>query len=211
MSTHYVQPPSPRYRLRSEGTTLEIIIPGPRQIFAALFMLFWLGGWLFGEVMVGGILWKALRSWASWLYPTSSLPERAALGFEHLFLLVWFVMWTVGGAFVIYQLLWNLAGRELIWIDATGLRIRRDVLGFGVTRFYDLNAVSNLRVAPWEPLRRRQRGGKIRFDYGAKTVAFGESMDEAEARLLVADILRYFPRLGTLTVEEEPDEVWHWG
>ncbi len=226
MGTYHVQPPPPRYRLRSDGMTLEITIPGPRQIFAALFMLVWLGGWLFGEVMVGGILWKELHPW--FLFDPVKPPiERAALGFENLFLLSWFVLWTIGGGFVIYQLLWNVVGQERIWIDNTGLRIRREVLGFGVTRLYDLSAVSNLRVA-WSQgplggmgrfddrakgmtLRQRPRRGMIQFDYGAKTVAFGESLDEAEARLLVADILRRYPRLGTLTVEEEPDDVWHWG
>jgi hypothetical protein len=101
------------------------------------------------------------------------------------------VEWTVGGCVAIYIWLWNVAGHEIISLTPTSLTIRRDILGFGRSKEYDLPSVRNLRIDPWPEntnLTSRTQllvGGTIAFDYGAKTFRFGGGVDEAEASHLI--------------------------
>jgi hypothetical protein len=63
-----------------------------------------------------------------------------------LFLTGWLGAWTVGGGLAIYFWLWMIAGHEVVTLTPTLLGLRRDVLGFGRSRDYDLLSVKNLSV-----------------------------------------------------------------
>ena len=105
----------------------------------------------------------------------------------------WLGAWTVGGCAAIAYWMWSVAGHEIISLTPTSLAIRRDILGFGRSREYDLPSVKNLRVdrAPinnsftWSSPSRSMLGGAIAFDYGSKTFRFGGGVDEAEASQLI--------------------------
>ena len=158
---------------------LVINIPSTKNFGLILFLGFWLCGWLLGEV-------SAIRSLAI---------GKTAAG-KNLFVVVWLAGWTVGGAAAIYFWLWNLAGHEIVSLTPTSLTIRRDILGFGRSREYDLPSVKNLRIAftlantnLTIPAQSFGGGGTIAFDYGAKTFRFGGGLADAEAAHLI-DVLK---------------------
>jgi hypothetical protein len=136
-----------------------------------------MAGSLFGE-MFG----------ASWLLAGQ---EDTAI----LFLGAWLVMWAMSGGAALLTCLWMARGREIVTLRPDTLEIRRDVLGWGTTREYDLGYARNLRVSqrPFDPKRPLEAwgigGGSVAFDYGARTLRFGSSLDEAEARQVVSELV----------------------
>ena len=148
---------------------LEVHIPAERSAAALAFMGVWLCFWAVAEVLV-----------------TTEMARGGERGFTGFFGVVWLTMWTLGGLFVIYSWLWTAFGEEIVRVEQATLSIKRDVLGLGLTREYELSAISNLRVVA----RRRHRAGineSVAFDYGARTIYFGD-VDEAEAAMIVADL-----------------------
>jgi hypothetical protein len=167
-----------RATVSSAFMPLEISIPSRRNWFVILFLPLWLGGWAMGEI-------SAIQS---------LLRGEGEAG---LFLVFWLLGWTVAGAFVMLTLGWQIAGREILRVEAGVLSHRRAIGPVGLTRTYDLAHVKDLRVAP-VPLTWQGRqsnpfdisGGPIAFDYGAKTLHVGAGVDEAEAKGLVDTIKR---------------------
>ncbi|HSZ95668.1 MAG TPA: hypothetical protein VK767_05100 [Bradyrhizobium sp.] len=161
---------------------LVINIPSTKNFGLILFLGFWLCGWFFGE-------FSTIRQLAT---------GKTATGIS-LFMVVWLGGWTVGGAAAIYFWLWNIAGHEIISLTPSSLTIRRNILGFGRSREYDLPSVKNLRIIftlantnltiPAQSF----GGGTIAFDYGAKTFRFGGGLDEAEASHLIELLKSRYP------------------
>jgi hypothetical protein len=101
-----------------------------------------------------------------------------------------------------YVWLWNVAGRELIEVRVGSVRLSRQVLGWGRARDYVAEHIQDLRVSPqtrsswlgWQhsgsPF---ALSGQLAFDYGARTIRFGDA-DEAEARQILAEIGQRFPQ-----------------
>ena len=118
-----------------------------------------------------------------------------ARGGEAGFFEVWLVV-AVAGVVVVYGWLWTAIGREVVGLRPGVIVVRRDVAGLGLSREYSLADVRNLRVsAPpsdagrWSsPIRFGREPGVIAFDHGARTVRFGEGLDEAEASLVLAEL-----------------------
>jgi hypothetical protein len=109
-------------------------------------------------------------------------------------LLIWLVVWLVGGGVAAYSWLWMLVGRERILMGSSTLNIKRDIAGIGRTRRYVLSRIRNLRVMlrptglPDFGATARAiglTGGVIAFECDGTTVRFGASVDEAEARAIV--------------------------
>jgi hypothetical protein len=165
----------------SEG--LVINIPSAKNWFLILFIGFWLCAWAFGEVSV-----------------IHQLAAGNANG-AGLFMFGWLGAWTVGGCAAIYFWLFTMAGHEIVSLTPTSLAIRRDILGFGRSSEYDLPSVKNLRIDN-TPINSGYNGGfslstpfggKIAFDYGAKTFRFGGGVDEAEASHLIELLKSRYP------------------
>jgi hypothetical protein len=139
-------------------------------------------GWLFGEVSV-----------------IRELAIGKTAGGINLFMVGWLGAWTVGGAAAIYIWLWNAAGHEIVSLTPTSLTIRRDILGFGRSKEYDLPSVKNLRIVPTLGIAnfnfptQSLTGGSMAFDYGAKTFRFGGGLDEAEASHLIELLKSRYP------------------
>lgn len=175
-----VQPSQRKSQLSDTPRGLEVTIPAPRQILVVLFLPIWLVGWLFGEVSV-----------------ISELASGSAKGGASAFLLIWLAGWTVGGAFAIGTTLWMYFGKERVLLTTTSLGIRREALGIGRSREYELSQIRNLRVSPesfsmFNPGNGVRvlglGGGNIAFDHGAATIRFGAGIDEAEATQIAADL-----------------------
>jgi len=164
---------------------LVINIPAAKSWLVILFIGFWLCGWVFGEVSV-------IRQLASGKTPASG---------GSLFLFGWLGAWTVGGCAAICFWMWNVAGHEIVSLTPASLAIRRDILGFGRSREYDLPSVKNLRIDrtpmnrsfAWNSPSRSMLGGAIAFDYGSKTFRFGGGIDEAEASHLIELLKSRYP------------------
>lgn len=169
-----------RSRIIDEPPGLRIVIPARKHWFVVLFITAWLCGWAFGEV-------AAVRA----------LVEGGQPGPTSLFLVVWLAGWTAGGLFAAYTLVWMLAGQEIVVLRPDALVLKRDVLGMGKRRVYDITKVENLRVVESASTGRRSRPrgvfGGIAFDYGPKTVRFGASIEAGEARMLIARLEDRYP------------------
>jgi len=177
-----IAPPERRSSVRDVPEGLEVVVPARRNIFLMLFLTAWLGGWFMGEISAGRQVF----------FGSTSEPN--------LFLAFWLAGWTVGGGFAICIWLWMLAGRQRVLLRPDALLIRREVFGLGRTHEYDLGHITNLRVAPavTDPWSSGMRvwgvgGGPVAFDYGAKTFRFGDSLDEAEAALVVKELTARHP------------------
>jgi hypothetical protein len=174
-------PPGSTRRAIIEGGPegLEIIIPAGRNLFAVVFLGVWLVGWLVGEVTaIAGLAGIASAG------NTAVAP----------FLLVWLTFWTIGGYFAAYAWLWMLVGKERILMGASMLCVKRDILGLGRRRTYELFRIRDLRVVAQADMPRAPRiafrpwgaaGGLIAFDYEGKTIRLGGAIEAAEARMIV--------------------------
>lgn len=169
--------PGSRAVFRDSPEGLAVIIPATRSLLMLFFVGLWMVGWGIGAGMV-------LRQ----------LLGETTLHFGSVFLALWLAGWTVGGAAAVRAWLWTAFGKERIVLRPATLSIKRDVLGVGRERRYDLPLVSNLHIVP---ARRGARDRSSRpespdvdrvglaFDYGAETVHFAGGLDEAEAAYVI--------------------------
>jgi hypothetical protein len=164
---------------------LVINIPAEKNWPITLFIGFWLCGWAFAEFSV-----------------IQMLTTGNKLGRGNLFLVGWLGVWTVGGYLAISLCLWSIAGHEIVSLTPVTLAIRRDILGFGRSREYDLPSVKNLRIdrtplnsrgAFWSSDSPPMLSGAIAFDYGSKTFRFGGGLDEAEASQIIERLKSRYP------------------
>ena len=151
-----------------------------------LFLMAWLGGWVFGEVSAVGQL----------LNPGEKTPSA--------FLAFWLAGWTLGGAFAASAVIWQLAGREVIVINSSTLTHRAEAFGLGLSRSYRTADVKNFRSTEYalNPFT-NQRAlfppvtgsgfGSVAFDYGARTIRMAPSLEEAEAKMLVRELSSKLP------------------
>ena len=172
--------PAARRSFRREGAYgPEILIPVQRNWPLIVLMPLWLGVWTTGIAGVAGEV----------------VSGRARDG-EVVVFELWMVAAVLGAGAVAYAWLWNAIGREVVGLRPGVLVIRRDVAGLGLSREFSLADVRNLRVSSppsdasrWvPPLRFGRDPGVIAFDHGARTVRFGDGIDEAEASLVVAEM-----------------------
>jgi hypothetical protein len=171
-----------RATVRDTGSALEVIIPAQRRALLAAFLTVWLAGWAVGAATaLGGFVRKH--------------PLRAPPGF----LALWLTVWMLGGVFAAFALIWTVFGRERLTLTEQYLDVRREALGLGRGWRYDLANVKDLRASglPSSTMTWGSGGhfwsygggGQIAFDYGPKTVRFGATIDEAEAKQIVAQLV----------------------
>src|SRR5262249_35588622 len=105
--------PFGRHSIVSEGREgFQVVIPATRSAVTIVFLCAWLVGWYFGETSAAREVLK---------------PDQGA---AKLFLLGWLIMWTVGGGWAVYVLLWMVVGTEIVSLHSGTLTLRNDVLGF---------------------------------------------------------------------------------
>jgi hypothetical protein len=186
---------------------LRITIPVRRNWFMIFFFSLWLCFWAAAEVIVPADAIAGRPFGQGKMVPGSML----------LFLLAWFTLWTLGGLMVLYALLWNLAGREVISLTDGALVVRRELGVLQRARAFDLAGVRNLRYSPvvhnpfsfsgswgWQLQLMGLSGGSIAFDHGGKTHRFGNSLTEIEAARLIATIQQHYKIPDNREVEPLP-------
>ena len=159
-----VQPYPMRSNVSEEGGSLRISIPMQRNWFLAAFIICWLGGWTYGGLEVLKHLLK---------------------NFE-LFSAFWMGGWALGEAFATLWLLRMLGGHDIVIATSDRLEIRKEVFGVGISRQYLGSEIRDARFQPESGSGKGRRESRIAFDYGAKTIGFGDGIDEAEANQLIS-------------------------
>lgn len=181
------EPKKGRASINYDGYSLFINIPSKKNWFIVAFFTIWIIGWYQGE--------------------TSALKELLAVDSISLnsFLLVWVTLWTIGGLFAVGVLLWTLFGFEKILIDKRNFTLSKGILNISLSsKTYDINSIKNLELNPESSnsnslfMQKRNmgefygfKGGKLRFDYGMKTIKFGIGIDKAEALHLLNLITKH--------------------
>ncbi|MCG6964156.1 MAG: hypothetical protein LJE95_12905 [Acidobacteria bacterium] len=171
--------PKTRTKIRDDPDGLLLVIPARIEWFAAVLLVVWLGGWAVGEVSV-------LRQV---LHRSPDHPVSA-------FLTLWLIGWTVGGLAAGAALLWMLVGEERVLLRPDSLVIHKNILGIGRRRKYDLASIRRLRVTGPDSSRSSSGAGGsgwIAFDHGSRTIRFGQSVDAAEAFMLLEALKQRYP------------------
>jgi hypothetical protein len=171
-------------RIDFDGVALYIKIPTKKNWFIIIFFCVWLSGWYFGETSAINQISK-------------DIGNNVANGF----MIFWLAGWSVGGIFALSVLLWMLFGNEKIVFSKSLIEIKKGLLEWNfMNKQYETSEIKNLELNPqpnvsgfWGQNRNINdytgfSGGKIRFDYGLKTIKFGVNIDEAEARYLIEEI-----------------------
>ncbi|MBS1977918.1 MAG: hypothetical protein JST46_11145 [Bacteroidetes bacterium] len=154
---------------------IEVKVPAPRNWAVIIFVSVWMLGWFFGEVIAASLFMEESES------------------VTRIFLIVWLLLWTAGGALVFLVLAWMIAGQEIIKTDSGILEISKQVFSLRWTKRYQIteirhlgiNAVVTDSISGDLASRPAWRGGALKFDYGASTVRFALGLEEAEARILI--------------------------
>jgi hypothetical protein len=173
-----------RSTINFDGLRMKIQIPSKKNWFIIIFLIVWIGGWFMGE-----------RSAMSEVLNSENIADNS-------FILIWLIGWTLGGGFAIAVLLWSLLGLETITIDNHIFQIEKGILDFRIlSKKYELSSIKRLKLNEEQTMFNHFNqmkvadfwgltGGKLRFDYGMKTIKFGIGIDEAEARFVIDEIVK---------------------
>lgn len=153
------------------GSKLIISLPTHEGWLRFPILVYWLMGWIFGELATVNEL------------------NRQGLKNGSAFFLIWAVLWTAGGGYALLDLLWQVWGRQDLIVDSAFLTHRRGLFGLGRTRRYELADMLNVRVVSRSQLGRY--GSIIAFDYDTQTIRIGSDMDELEAKQIVKTVRKY--------------------
>jgi len=181
-----VEPSRARFTVEQTATGITFRTPARRNWLILALLAAWLGAWT-----VGG---------------ASALSEVMRPGERDAFLFVWLVGWVMGELYALASVMWQLAGHEEISLSSGNLIHRVAIGGLGRSREFSGANIKHLRTSPqmgshwmdqrrWMPPLFGAGHGSVAFDYGAKTYRVGAEPDEAEGRLVLAEIRRYFPRM----------------
>jgi len=160
----FEQPAPTRSAILEEPGALRIRIPLRRTFLVILFLPVWLAGWSYGGWETGHRLFRQF-DWFSFF---------------------WMGGWVLGECWAIYWFLRTVTGWDLLNAFAECLAVKKTTLGLGVTKNYRPTDIRNLRFQPQLQKARGSRPAGIAFDYGAKTVVFGDGIDEVEGNQLIS-------------------------
>src|SRR5262249_5151894 len=181
-----VRPAEPHSTITDEPDRLLICISVKRQWIVLLFLFVWLSGWALGELLVGVTL-------VSGPLPGGRPPPSLGLG-------LWFVGWTLAGAFCGTMFWWKLVGKELVLIADDGVTIRDTIFGIGRSWRYERSQVRDLRMerVPFKAFSLGTGGSSVAFNYGGQTLCFGRGLYGGETGKVVKEIVHRFSDLAPL-------------
>ncbi len=200
MNATTIQPFAPRHVTVDLGDSLRITLPSRKRWFTLIASALFAAVWVMVTLPIVGVGGPAMLT--ALLDELRTAP--AALAGDAIFFvvgLIWLSIWSIAGLTALYTALWGLAGREIIEVSPLAIRLARRVPGWGRTQQYLAEHIRDLRVSPqampdWWMRRSAWPSaalGQLAFDYGARTIRFGDC-DEAEAKLILAEIEQRFPQ-----------------
>jgi len=168
---------------------------------AAVFLAFWLIPWLFFECFfLVHFISNASEIWS----------RRDLAWFDEGVL--FFLGWSIGGAFAAFCLIWMIWGQEIIGISVRGIEFFWAIPGIKVrSEFVPMTKVRGLRTGRvWYPHGRwgRRLSRVLQIVTADKAVAFGKDIDLEEAEKVMAQISAAMAKRGgfQLTIMESFNE-----
>ena len=167
----------PGLRMIRDSDAFTVLLPVKSQRYRRLLHLVWFAVWLAGEAaLVASLLgWKAL--------PAPPIP--AIVAFLGVF--------TAAGLFVLYRLLWYMAGRETFVVRRDRLEVKREIWGLGRRRSFERRSIRKISgqrlnydvVYPsWGRMFIGHGEGEILIESDGRAAAYGKGLEEEEARIL---------------------------
>ena len=171
---------SKNYYLESSANELSIWFYPRKEWFTIIFICVWLVFWGLGVVDV----------------LDSLLLENE--GQENpLFLMVWLVAWTSGGVFIFIELLWMLAGEQIVEINRKSLKIVKKLGLISFSKKYEIEHIIDLRICEKEKSKKTNKYyksslfkqvGFLCFYYKGEKKRFGLDIDKLEAESILNKI-----------------------
>jgi len=166
-----------RYTIEDLGDTLKIHIPGGGFGCISAFLTVWLIPWAISEIFFVGEVLK---------------------GGLNISLLAFICVWTIGGMFAIYKLLWSISGEEIIEISDKSIVINRIAPIFSSRKEYFYIGIGKLFVHTVTiPSGYDDSEGKLStltFWYNSQKVTFGNDLNEKELNQVIKAIAKKFPK-----------------
>ena len=202
---------SPVNRWTSQETQagVQVVLPSKKRLLTLLWFVFWLSAWGYatGHVIY---LWTVM-TYGSTLDLLNIPPlDNAGVNYALLMGMICifpFVVILLGmGGIVLYSLLWQIAGREIIEVRNENLAITRQIFNWKTTKEYSLKNDIKLRLNAEKPnsvdtirgvRKLLGKNGIIAFDYEANTLRFGLEIDETQAMQIISEIQKYLPNQNT--------------
>ncbi len=186
MSTDILDPHSGRALINEHPNGLHLEVPARKRPFQLIFLCAWLCMWAFG-----------------WLSAFNGLFAGGGL-----FIFIWLIGWTVGGLWAMITVGWMAIGQEVITFETQGINISRKLGPFsrnwncGAAHISDLRATEqptssfyNNQTAPG--FLSGPAHGTLKFDYGHRTLGFGQELEIGEAKQILKHINSRFPTLSS--------------
>ena len=190
-------------------TGVQVVLPSKKRLLTLLWFAFWLLVWGYatGHVIY---LW-AVMTYGSTLDLLNIPPlDNAGVNYALLMGMICifpFVVILLGmGGIVLYSLLWQIAGREIIEVRNDNLAITRQIFNWKTTKEYSLKTDIKLRLNTEKPSsvdtirgvrKLLGKNGIIAFAYEAKTFRFVLEIDETEAMQIITEIQKHLPNQKT--------------
>lgn len=172
---------SSRVAIQQSFSELTIEIRNRRNWLVVMFLSFWLIGWAMGE---GFAVQQVIAG-------DTPLPAR-------LFILFWLTIWSIVGLFVMYIMAMQLAGKEIITLNRSEMRIKKSVLEYGRERHYELFDIENIGYEQKSRALTSRRelinkvgmgaGRGLYFSYRGKTITFAQSAEPDEMRKILEQL-----------------------
>lgn len=170
---------SRRFSYHRTSNGLGIEIPAKRNYFILVFMAVWLTGWTVGGIFAG-----------------SELFFGGAPIHENLFLLFWMVGWAFGWIMVVYTIMWQLFGYEMIFVTAGSLVVEKRMLLPFRRKIFAIDQIRNMKTDE-TPHSKKQNSAigrpSISFKYDDKTVRFALDLNKADTHQLLEILKKDMP------------------
>lgn len=132
----------------TDGMQIRLKPRGSGRYFAAGFLLFWLCGWVAGEILVLTALVLLVASWVTGgpVGPLKETPDPVSTLVGGGFMLVWLTGWTFGGIMAVRQVLSLVWAEDRVTAASGGLIVERRRGPFRSTRETSRHLLKRIRV-----------------------------------------------------------------
>lgn len=159
-------PNIPDVHFEQSDDTLKILLPVQRKplwlLVYSIILIVWVAGLIWGIVFT--------------IRDVAFSGERFTFAFT-IMMLIWLYIWYRLGRIVWKQWQYYAAPREILFVEADRLIIRKPVFTLGITDAYDIGYVS--------PFYYSEEESCPGFQYGSTQIYFGRGLDVDSARSLV--------------------------